>query len=83
MMATTAPSISGARPLNADNHFSGAMRRASLAKRPNMLLCWMSTNAAIAAANTATPIMQRPRDDARCLVIRSGGEQRDPGDRQR
>ena len=55
-VAMTAPSIAEAWPAKTVSHFSGATRRARWTKRANMLLCWMSTNAAIAAANTATPI---------------------------
>jgi anti-sigma factor RsiW len=55
-VSMTAPSIAEACPAKTDNHFCGATRRARRTNRPNMLLCWTSTNAAIAAANTATPI---------------------------
>ena len=55
-MATTASSTAEALPVKSNGHFFGATRRASLANTTNMLLCWTSTNEAIAATNTAMPI---------------------------
>ena len=66
--------MASARPVKPDIQLFGASRWAHPISTPNMLLCWIRTKMAIAAANIATPIVS-PHAVAAASWVLSGGEQ--------